>query len=122
MMSRETKMLCDIHCISYSRNVNMMASLAWHKNSVPHTSSRFVERSGSVVELRTLGFESCPMGSNHGQVFFTLHCSSSLRCMNEYLAIDSFVYLYEQLSRINSCIAECFQEKLRWCLLEQVWQ
>ena len=28
-----------------------------------------------------------------GAILFTLHCSSSLRCMNEYLAIDSGGYL-----------------------------
>ena len=32
---------------------------------------------------------------------FTLHCSSSLSCINEYLAIDIIGYVYEQLSRIN---------------------
>ena len=32
---------------------------------------------------------------------FTLHCSSSLSCINEYLAIDSGGYVYEQPSRIN---------------------
>ena len=64
--------------------------------------SPFVERHGSGVELRThdrlreSGFESyvavlIPWGS-----FFTLHCSSSLSCINEYLAIDSGGYVYEQ--------------------------
>ena len=36
-----------------------------------------------------------------GQVFFTLHCSSSLSCINEYLAIDSGGYAYEQPSHIH---------------------
>ena len=36
--------------------------------------------------------------------FFTLHCSSSLSCINEYLAIDSGGYVYEQPSRINCSI------------------
>ena len=36
--------------------------------------------------------------------FFTLHFSSSLSCINEYLAIDSGGYVYEQPSRINCSI------------------
>ena len=32
---------------------------------------------------------------NRGQVFHS-HCSSSLNCINEYLAIDSGGYVYEQ--------------------------
>ena len=35
------------------------------------------------------------------ECLFTLHCSSSLSCVNEYLAIDSGGYVYEQPSRIN---------------------
>ena len=37
-------------------------------------------------------FESCAAVLNWA-VFFTLHCSSSLSCINEYLAIDSGGYL-----------------------------
>ena len=33
--------------------------------------------------------------------FFTLHYSSSFSCIDEYLAIDSDVYLYKQSSCIN---------------------
>ena len=36
--------------------------------------------------------------------FFILYCSSSLSCINEYLAIDSGGYVYEQPSRINCSI------------------
>ncbi|KAK2178477.1 hypothetical protein NP493_542g01017 [Ridgeia piscesae] len=36
--------------------------------------------------------------------FFILHCSSSLSCINKYLAIDSGGYVYEQPSRINCSI------------------
>ena len=42
---------------------------------------------------REPGFESCAAVSNRGQIV-SLHCSSSLSCMNEYLAIDSGGYLY----------------------------
>ena len=68
-----------------------------------------IERKDSGVELRTLDYEN--PGSNPalryknvGQVFFTLHCSSSLSCINEYLTIDSGGYVYEQPSRINCSI------------------
>ena len=40
--------------------------------------------------------------------------------MSEYLAKDSGGYLYEQPSRINCSMAECFLEKLRQCLIEQI--
>ena len=41
--------------------------------------------------------------------FFTLHCSSSLSCMNKYLAIDHGVYVDEQPTCINCSVVECFQ-------------
>ena len=52
--------------------------------------------SASHYRLKAPGFEYCAGVLNFGQVFFTLHCSSSLSCMNEYLAIDSGGYLNEQ--------------------------
>ena len=51
---------------------------------------------------REPGFGSCaavlkpPWAS-----LFTLRCSSELSCINEYLAIESGGYVYEQLSHIN---------------------
>ena len=48
--------------------------------------------------------------------------TSSLSYMNEYLAIDSGVYLYEQPSRFNCSMAGWVPEKLRRCLIEQVCQ
>ena len=39
---------------------------------------------------------------------FTLHCSSSISCMNEYLAIDSGGYVcMKQFLRINCSMAGC---------------
>ena len=35
---------------------------------------------------------------------FTLHCSSSLSFINEYMAIDSGGYVYDQPSHINCSI------------------
>ena len=50
---------------------------------------------GPGVELRTIDFEnpSAAVLKPWASVF-TLHCSSSLSCINEYLAIDSGGYVY----------------------------
>ena len=84
-----------------------------------------IDATGSGVELRTLlrepRFESCAAKLNlWGICFFILHYSSSLSCMNEYMATNSGKYLYEQPSRINCSVAGCFPEKLRRCLIEQI--
>ena len=50
------------------------------------------------------GFKSCATVLKTWASFFTLHCSSSLSCKNEYLAIDSGGYVYEQPLRINCSI------------------
>ncbi|KAK2178417.1 hypothetical protein NP493_545g01096 [Ridgeia piscesae] len=65
--------------------------------------------------LREPAYESCAAVLNFGQNVFTLHCSSSLSCMNEYIAIDNGGYLYEPPSCINCCVAGYFPKKLRWC-------
>ena len=59
---------------------------------------------GKASDSRLIGprFKSC--GVKTLGKFFTLNCSSSLSCINEYLAIDSGGYVYEQSSRINSSI------------------
>ena len=68
-----------------------------------------VERSGSAVELRTVDYEN--PGSNPGCGVKTLgkfFHSTLLQFIqlnkNEYLAIDSGGYVYEQPSRINCSI------------------
>ena len=48
--------------------------------------------------------QSCDVVLKPWASFFTLHCSSSLSCINENLAIDSGGYVYEQPSRINCSI------------------
>ena len=58
----------------------------------------------SVSRLREPGFESCAAVFKPWASFFTLHCSSSLSCINEYLAIDSGGYVYEQPLHINCSI------------------
>ena len=54
---------------------------------------RMTNHSGAVAktsdfQLREPGFESCAAMSNIGQDLLPLHCSRSLGCMNEHLAID----------------------------------
>ena len=66
-----------------------------------------VERNGSGVELRTLNYEN--PGSNSVVLklwasVFIVHWSSSFSCINEYLAIDSGGYVYDQPSHINCSI------------------
>ena len=58
----------------------------------------------SDSRLREPRFKSCAAVLKPWASFFTLHCSSSLSCMNEYLAIDSGGNVYEQLSHINCSI------------------
>ena len=58
----------------------------------------------SDFRLREPGFESCATVLKPWASFFTLHCSSSLSCINEYLVIDSGGYVYEQPSRIHCSI------------------
>ena len=58
----------------------------------------------SDSRLREPGFESYAAVLKPWASFFTLHCCSSLSCINEYLAIDSCGYVYEQPSRINCSI------------------
>ena len=54
--------------------------------------------------LREPWFESCAAVLKPWASFFTLHCPSSLSCINEYLIIYSGGYVYEQPSRINCSI------------------
>ena len=58
----------------------------------------------SDSRLREPGFESCAAVLKPWVCFFTLNCSTSLTCINEYLAIDSGGYVYEQPSCINCSI------------------
>ena len=84
-----------------STNASHKVSASHHNH---HVIVHILEHSGSGVELRTLdyeGFESCAAVLKPWASFFTLHCSSSLSCIHEYLAIDSGGYVYEQPLRIN---------------------
>ena len=55
----------------------------------------------SVSRFSRPGFESCAAVLKPWASLFSLHYSSSLSCINKYLAIDIDVYVYEQPSRIN---------------------
>ena len=76
----------------------------------------------SDSRLRGLGFKSCAAVLKPRAGVFTPHYSSSLSCINEYVAIDSGGYMYEQPLRINLYMDGCFPEMLRWCVIEQVCQ
>ena len=67
------------------------------KQVAAYYSVLLLERNRSGVEP---GFKSSATLLKPRASFFTLHCSSSLSCINEYLAIDSGGYVYEQPSRI----------------------
>ena len=58
----------------------------------------------SDSQIREPGFKSCAAVLKPWVHFYTLHCSSSLCCINEYLALDSGGYVYEQPSRNNCSI------------------
>ena len=66
-------------------------------------------------------FESCAAMPNHWHRVFTLHCSSSLSCMNEYLAIDIGGYMCRNTLLINK-LAGYFTEKFRWFSSEDICQ
>ena len=63
-----------------------------------YSRAQWLRGSASDSRLRGPGFESCAAVLKHWAGFFTLHCSSSLSCINDYLAIDSGGYVYEQPS------------------------
>ena len=66
-----------------------------------------VERSGSGVELRTLDYENPGLNPGCGVKTLGKFVHSTLlqfTQLNEYLAVESGGYVYEQLSRINCSI------------------
>ena len=63
--------------------------------------TQWLRGGASDSRLRELGFKSCAAGLKSLGNVFTLHCFSLLSCINEYLAIDSGGYVYEQPSHIK---------------------
>ena len=59
---------------------------------------------GRASDSRLREPKSCAAVLKPWSSLFTLHCSSSLSCRNEYLAIDCGGYVYEQPSGINCSI------------------
>ena len=53
----------------------------------------------SIPKVRILCYGVKTLGN-----CFTLHCSSSLSCINEYLAVDSDGYVYKQPFCVNCSI------------------
>ena len=73
------------------------------KDCILYYRAQWLEGRASDFPPREPGFKSCaaflkPCAN------VTLHCSSSLSCINEYMAIDSGGYLYEQPLHINCSI------------------
>ena len=60
----------------------------------------------SDSRLREPRFESCAAMLKPWASFFTVHCSSSLSCINEDLAIDSGGYVYVQ-SNLRALLVAC---------------
>ena len=87
-----------------------------------HLEAKWLRGRATDPWLRAPGFETCAVMLKHWASFLTLHYSSSLSYINEYPAIDSGGYVYEQSSRTNCSMTGCFPEKPRWCLIEQVCQ
>ena len=71
-----------------------------HSSFVEPVRAQLLSGRASDSRLREPGFESCAAVLKPWASFFTLHCSSSLSYINEYLAIDSGGYVYEQSLRI----------------------
>ena len=88
----------------FDQHVNNLRS-PWVSENTSYLSvillAQWLRGSASDSRLREPGFESCAAVLKHWASFFTLHCSNSLSYINEYLAIDSGGYVYEQPSRIN---------------------
>ena len=83
-----------------NRNGNLTVSVSFID---VHSSYRAQWHRGRASDsrLREPGFESGAAMLKLWASFFSLHCSSSLSSINEYLSIESGGYVYEQPSRIN---------------------
>ena len=66
---------------------------------ITNDKAQWLRGRASDSRLREPGFESCAVVLKPWANIFTLYCSSSLSCINEYLAGE-----YEQHSRINCSI------------------
>ena len=78
--------------------------LAYYQRSPEPSGALWIKERVSDCRLREPGFEFCAAVLKPWASFFTLYCSSSLSCRNEYLTIDSGGYVYEQPSRNNCSI------------------
>ena len=73
-------------------------------SEIPLGGAQWLRGRAPDSRLREPGFESCAAVLKPWASFFTLHCSNSLSCINEYLAIDIGGYVYEQTLCINCSI------------------
>ena len=100
--------------VSTFRNAGYIASVAMQFCS----RAQWFSGRASDSRLREPGFESCAAVLKPWASFFTLHCSSSLNCINEYLTIGSGGYVYEQPSCINCSIWLDASQRSRNCVSE----
>ena len=68
-------------CLWCNDELEPLSRAKWHKGRA------------SDSRLREPGFESCAAVLKPWASFFTLHCSSSLSYINEYLAVDSLSHI-----------------------------
>ena len=80
------------------------AARTWHVIIKQYYIVRYKWLRALDSRLREPGFKSCAAVLKLRASFFPLHCSSSLSCINECMAIDSGGYVYEQPSCINCSI------------------
>ena len=91
-----------INAVHYTKLYTMLS----YTTTTVLYSTRVQWRRGRASDSRLRGpwFESCAAVLKMWTSFFTLHCTSSLSYINEYLTVDISGYMYEQSSRINCSI------------------
>ena len=73
-----------VWCVDSSNDMALLCRVQWFRGRA------------SDSRLRKPGFESCAAVLKTWASLFTLHCSSSLSGINDYLAKYSGGYVYEQ--------------------------
>ena len=92
-----------VHIVDLSETggVELEVVFGCHRCLLCSCSAQWLRGGASDYPLREPALEYCAAMLKSWATFVTLHCSSSLSCINEYLAICCSEYMYEQSSRIN---------------------
>ena len=80
---------CKISKSVYEKWLNLHCYKFPATSSLLNCRAQWLSGRASNYRLRGPGFESCAAVLKAWASLFTLHCCSSLSCINEYLAIDS---------------------------------